>query len=72
MTVTVWLLFGVPLKGSIVALALGALLYTAAASGYGLFISTFTKSQVAAVPLDRGAICPALLPVGQGNQRVRH
>lgn len=49
MTVTVWLLFDVPLKGSVVALGLGALLYTAAASGYGLFISTFTKSQVAAV-----------------------
>ncbi|MCF1485110.1 ribosome-associated ATPase/putative transporter RbbA [Agrobacterium vitis] len=49
MTITVWLLFGVPLKGSVVALTLGALLYTAAASGYGLFISSFTKSQVAAV-----------------------
>jgi len=49
MTATVVLLFGVPLKGSAVALGLGALLYVAAASGYGLFISTFTKSQVAAV-----------------------
>jgi ribosome-dependent ATPase len=49
MTGTVWLLFGVPLKGSLLALAMGALLYSAASSGYGLFISTFTKSQVAAV-----------------------
>ncbi|NMG49063.1 ribosome-associated ATPase/putative transporter RbbA [Azoarcus communis] len=49
MTFTVLYLFGVPLKGSFPALVLGALLYTLAATGYGLFISTFTRSQVAAV-----------------------
>ena len=49
MTFTVLYLFEVPLKGSFAALVLGALLYTLAATGYGLFISTFTKSQVAAV-----------------------
>lgn len=49
MTATVWFLFEVPLKGSSIALAIGALLYAMAATGYGLFISTFTKSQVAAV-----------------------
>ena len=49
MTATVVFLFGVPLKGSGTALAFGALLYVSAATGYGLFISTFTKSQVAAV-----------------------
>lgn len=49
MTATVLLIFGVPLKGNGLALILGALLYTAAATGYGLFISTITKSQVAAV-----------------------
>lgn len=49
MTLTVVYLFEVPLKGSLLALALGALLYTLAATGYGLFISAFTKSQVAAV-----------------------
>ncbi|WP_315759646.1 MULTISPECIES: ribosome-associated ATPase/putative transporter RbbA [unclassified Bradyrhizobium] len=49
MTATVLYLFEVPLKGSGFTLALGALLYVAAATGYGLFISTFTSSQVAAV-----------------------
>lgn len=49
MTATVLLLFEVPLKGSAITLALGALLYAAAATSYGLFISTFTSSQVAAV-----------------------
>lgn len=49
MTATVWFLFKVPLKGSGAALALAALLYSMAATGYGLFISTFTRSQVAAV-----------------------
>jgi ribosome-dependent ATPase len=49
MTATVLFIFGVPLKGSGMALALAALLYTAAATGYGLFISTITRSQVAAV-----------------------
>jgi len=49
MMVTVLLLFRVPLKGSGATLALGALLYVAAATSYGLFISTFTSSQVSAV-----------------------
>ncbi|MBU3890167.1 ribosome-associated ATPase/putative transporter RbbA [Methylosinus sp. KRF6] len=49
MTGTVLFLFQVPLKGDGLALSLGALLYTGAATGYGLFISTFTSSQVAAV-----------------------
>ena len=49
MTATVLFLFGVPLKGDGLALSLGALLYVVAATGYGLFISTFTSSQVTAV-----------------------
>ena len=49
MAATVLFIFGVPLKGSALALAIAALLYTAAATGYGLFISTLTRSQVAAV-----------------------
>lgn len=44
-TVTV---FAVPLKGSFVALALGALLFVLAATGIGLVVSSFTRSQVAA------------------------
>ncbi|PTE12036.1 ribosome-associated ATPase/putative transporter RbbA [Mesorhizobium helmanticense] len=49
LTATVLFLFEVPLKGNGMVLALGALLYTAAATGYGLFISTLTRSQVTAV-----------------------
>lgn len=42
-------LFGVPLKGSALALALGALAYVAAATGFGLIVAVFVRSQVAAV-----------------------
>ena len=42
-------LFGVPFKGSLVAITLGALLYVTATSGLGLLMSTFTRSQVAAI-----------------------
>ncbi|MFV1464818.1 MULTISPECIES: ribosome-associated ATPase/putative transporter RbbA [unclassified Phaeobacter] len=40
--------FGVPLKGDPLPLALGALLYVWAATSYGLLIATMTSSQVAA------------------------
>ena len=43
------LLFHVPLKGSFEALALGALLYVGGSTAFGLFTSTFTRTQVAAV-----------------------
>jgi ribosome-dependent ATPase len=42
-------LFGVPVKGSLLTLALGALLYVAASTGFGQLISTFTRTQVSAV-----------------------
>src|SRR6516225_8364156 len=42
-------LFKVPVKGSFLALTLGTLLYVGAATGFGQLISTFTKTQVAAV-----------------------
>jgi ribosome-dependent ATPase len=42
-------LFGVPLRGSISALFTGALLYVIAATALGLVMSSFIKSQVAAV-----------------------
>jgi len=42
-------LFGVPLQGSALALALGAIAYVFASTGFGLIIAVFTKSQVAAV-----------------------
>ncbi len=43
------LLFDVPLKGSLGTITLGALLYVTATSGMGLLMSTFTRSQVAAI-----------------------
>jgi ribosome-dependent ATPase len=46
LTVTV---LGVPLKGSFVALSIGALLFVFAATGLGLLVSTFVRSQVAAI-----------------------
>ncbi len=42
-------LFGVPLKGSVLALALGAVAYVAASTGFGLIVAVFLRSQVAAV-----------------------
>jgi ribosome-dependent ATPase len=41
--------FDVPVKGSLGALALGALLYVFSTCGFGQLISTFTQTQVAAV-----------------------
>jgi ribosome-dependent ATPase len=41
--------FKVPVKGSFVALALGALLYVFSTCGFGQVVSTFTRTQVAAV-----------------------
>ena len=42
-------LFGVPLKGSFATLALATLLYVAAATAMGLLVSTFMRSQIAAL-----------------------
>ena len=41
--------FGVPHKGSFLTLTLAALLYVTIATGLGLLISTFMKSQIAAI-----------------------
>ncbi len=49
LTLIVLLLFQVPFKGSFLALSLGALLYVIASTGFGLLVSSVTKSQVAAV-----------------------
>ncbi|PYD75323.1 ribosome-associated ATPase/putative transporter RbbA [Novacetimonas pomaceti] len=43
------LVLGVPLKGSFVALSIGALLFILGATGLGMLISTFVSSQVAAI-----------------------
>lgn len=42
-------LFEVPLKGSVPTLVLGSLAYILATTGFGLFISAFVNSQVAAI-----------------------
>jgi ribosome-dependent ATPase len=46
---TAVLLFGVPLKGSLPALTLAALLYVTATTGIGLLMSAFTRTQIAAL-----------------------
>ena len=42
-------IFGVPLKGSFIALSLGALLYVTSTTAYGMMISAFTSTQIAAL-----------------------
>lgn len=49
MTTLATAVFGVPIKGSILALCLGAILYVAATTGIGLLISSFTRTQIAAL-----------------------
>jgi ribosome-dependent ATPase len=55
-------LFRVPLKGSFLALAGGALLYVMATTAFGLLISTFVRSQVAAL---LGTAILSMLPAVQ-------
>jgi ribosome-dependent ATPase len=43
------LLFGVPVKGSVLALTVGTLIYVYATTAYGLLISVFSKTQIAAL-----------------------
>ena len=49
MALMAWFVFHVPLKGSFLALALGALVYVAATTAWGMFISSFTQTQIAAL-----------------------
>jgi len=42
-------LFGVPVRGSVLLLLSGTFLYIFATTGFGLFVSSFTKTQIAAV-----------------------
>jgi ribosome-dependent ATPase len=41
--------FQVPLRGSFAALCIAALLFVTFSTGFGLFVSTFTRSQIAAL-----------------------
>ncbi len=54
--------FDVPLKGSLPALVVGALLYVAATTGIGMLISSFTRSQIAAL---FGTAILTILPASQ-------
>jgi len=54
--------FGVPIKGSILALSLGAFLYVIATTGLGLVISAFTRTQIAAL---FGTAIATMLPATQ-------
>jgi ribosome-dependent ATPase len=49
MLLMAFFVFNVPVKGSFGALALGALLYVFSTCGFGQLVSTFTRTQVAAV-----------------------
>ena len=55
-------IFGVPLKGSFAALTAGALLYVIVATAFGLVVSTFMRSQIAAL---FGTAILTLLPAVQ-------
>ncbi|MBU2014600.1 MAG: ribosome-associated ATPase/putative transporter RbbA, partial [Gammaproteobacteria bacterium] len=54
--------FGIPIKGSILTLCLGALLYVACATGLGLLMSAIFNSQIAAI---FGTTIVTLLPAIQ-------
>jgi ribosome-dependent ATPase len=56
------LLFQVPVKGSAIALTAGALLYVMATTGFGVLISSFVKTQIAAL---FGTAVLIMLPVIQ-------
>ena len=45
--------FRVPLKGSFLALLLGALIYVTTTTAYGMLISAFARTQIAACSAPR-------------------
>ena len=49
MTVLAVTVFGVPVKGSFIALTLAAFIFVICSSGIGLLVSTFTNSQISAI-----------------------
>ncbi|MFA5514683.1 MAG: ribosome-associated ATPase/putative transporter RbbA [Desulfuromonadales bacterium] len=61
MTMLAVTIFDVPVKGSFPALTLAALIFTVIATGFGLFASTFTRTQIAALFVTMlGTMLPAL------------
>jgi ribosome-dependent ATPase len=68
MTLLAVTVFGVPVKGSLLALTAGALLFVIFSTGFGLFASTFTRSQIAAMFVAMiGTIIPAVQFAGMLN-----
>jgi ribosome-dependent ATPase len=60
--------FDVPIKGSLLTLAAAALLFVIFSTGFGLFASTFTRSQIAALFLAIiGTMIPAIQFAGMLN-----
>jgi ribosome-dependent ATPase len=61
-------IFAVPVKGSFLALSAAALLFVIFSTGFGLFASTFTRSQIAAMFVTIiGTIIPAVQFAGMLN-----
>jgi ribosome-dependent ATPase len=61
-------LFDVPVKGSFLTLALATLIYVGFSTGFGLFASTFTRSQIAAMFFAMiGSMLPAIQFAGMIN-----
>nr|WP_315218565.1 ribosome-associated ATPase/putative transporter RbbA [uncultured Duganella sp.] len=60
--------FGVPVKGSLATLTLAALVYVVCSTGLGLLVSTFTRSQIAALFVTMiGTIIPCVQYAGLLN-----
>ena len=60
--------FGVPIKGSFATLALAAFIFVLCSTGFGLFASTFTKSQISALFVTMiGTIIPCVQFAGLLN-----
>lgn len=59
-----WLLFSVPVAGSLITLYLAALLFIAASLGLGLLISTLAKTQFQAMQLTIFTFLPSILLSG--------
>jgi ribosome-dependent ATPase len=68
MTLLAVTVFGVAVKGSLLTLTAGALLFVTFSTGFGLFASTFTRSQIAALFVTLiGTIIPAVQFAGMLN-----
>ncbi len=68
MTLMAVTVFDVPVKGSLLTLASAALLFVLFATGFGLFASSFTRSQIAAMFVTMmGTMIPAIQFAGMMN-----